>query len=160
MLYGNFCIVFETTYVGQTCRHVNTRLTGHLKHDSPVGSTLATALVRQKPLIVKFLTSALTLKMETVKALHIKQRKPILSKAKNTGVVADTQVLACYKSRLARETLLKRWIQKTKNLAIVGKQSLTLSEKNKNLVTYFENRKSNFKNFVLRKWLNSKNSKL
>ena len=70
----------NSAYVGQTCRHVNTRMTGHQRHDSPVGSTLATAVVRQKPLIVKFLTSALKLKIETVKTLHIKQQKPKLSK--------------------------------------------------------------------------------
>ena len=79
MVYHIKCSGCKACYVGQTIRHMKTRLSEHLKTTMPVGEHLANC-AGTDAYSVDILEKCQDLtKLMTLEALHIAKRKPILN---------------------------------------------------------------------------------
>ena len=77
VVYEISCSGCESTYVGQTCRHVTTRIAEHQKLDSPVGLHVSNCCGAAKAFTWRVIDQSTdTEKLITIEALHIRQRKP------------------------------------------------------------------------------------
>lgn len=80
VVYEICCPGCESCYVGQTARHLTTRLHEHMRKSTPVGAHLVECGVDAKTLEAKVIDSCLNLeKLLTREALHISRRKPGLN---------------------------------------------------------------------------------
>ena len=80
VVYSISCLGCETCYVGQTTRHLTTRLKEDHRKSSPLGTHFAECGVDVKTVGVKVIDNCLnTNKLLTLEALHIAHKKPLLN---------------------------------------------------------------------------------
>ena len=82
-----FLVVDANPPVGETCRHVTTRIAEHQKLDSPVGLHVSNCCGAAKAFTWRVIDQSTdTEKLITIEALHIRQRKPkINTRDENRG---------------------------------------------------------------------------
>ena len=80
VVYSITCPGCESCYVGQTTRHLSTRLKEHLRKSSPLGTHFAECGVDVKTVKAKVIDSCLNInKLLTLEALHIADKRPSLN---------------------------------------------------------------------------------
>ena len=79
VVYEIFCSRCNSTYVGQTCRHITTRIIEHQKPDSPVGQHVSKCCGTAKAFNWRIIDQGSEpQKLMTLEAIHIRQPKPAL----------------------------------------------------------------------------------